>query len=90
MTTTDGWHVVIGKIENKTLTELYRKQLPYGGERLFTVRKVENKMSFFLNQSYLYTTNYSKFANNYGFVLPQYSTINVHNIKLDYIRAKNN
>jgi hypothetical protein len=55
---------------------------------LFTVRKAGDKMSFFLDKSYLYSTNYDNFANNYGFTIPKNGVISVQNIKIDYISPK--
>ena len=87
----NSWTVSVGRNNNGTVTEWYEKGITFNpsAEHLFTLRKIGNKMSFFLDEKYLYTTDYDKFAANYGFLLPKFGVIKVQNIKIDYIRQKN-
>ena len=86
----DSWTVSVGKNNDGTVTKWYEKETTFNSneEHLFTLRKIGNKMSFFLDKKYLYTTDYNDFAANYGFVLPRSGVIKVQNVEIDYIEQK--
>jgi hypothetical protein len=85
-----GWTVSAGKNDNGTVTEWFEKEVTFTSSvgHLFTLRKIGNKMSFFLDEKYLYTTNFFPFPANYGFLLSKQGVIKVQNIEIDYIDNK--
>jgi hypothetical protein len=55
---------------------------------LYTIRKVDNKLSVFMDQKYLCSTEYTLTLNNIGFYLSTQGIIEVDYIYVDYITEK--
>jgi hypothetical protein len=87
----DSWTVSGGHNDNGTVTKWFEKEITFNAsaEHLFTLRKIGNKMSFFLDKTYLHAANYDGFAANYGVVLPKSGVVKVQTIKIDYILETN-
>jgi hypothetical protein len=54
----------------------------------YTIRKVGNKMSFFLDKTFHYMTDYNNFITNYGFMIYKGGSLSVDYVRVDYITKK--
>ncbi|MDR0603121.1 MAG: hypothetical protein LBG80_02310 [Bacteroidales bacterium] len=55
---------------------------------VYTIRKFGTKMSFFMDETFCYMTDYNDFTANYGFQIPKGATLLVDYIRIDYIITK--
>ncbi|MDR2361129.1 MAG: hypothetical protein LBD91_00150 [Prevotellaceae bacterium] len=82
-----GNPIYIGTYDGSSHSEWYKTSLQtsVSAYHIYTVRKIGNQMSFFLDNRFLYYRNYDSFAPNCGVKLVDGGSISIDYIKVEYI-----